>query len=68
MNGWKYKPAGDAGLGPVEALRSERREPGLVSWLLHHAAAECTRQYFNLYHRLRVHNIERLPRATPFEL
>lgn len=63
---WQFRPAADHGLGPVERLRSVKREPGLVSHTAHAAATTMLRAYFRVYHRLVVHGREHLPRQTPF--
>lgn len=68
MDSWKYKPARDSHLSPIARLRSEAREPGLVS----HTIATCSwtviHTYFRLYHRLRIVGKEHLPTKPPFVL
>lgn len=63
---WKYRPAEDHGLSAEERFKSVRREPGLLSWLGHHAATSVLRTYLALWHRLRVDGRDRLPRKAPF--
>lgn len=63
---WKYTPSADVGMTPVERFRSIRREQGLVSWSLHHAAAWCMRRYLCTAHRLVIEGAERLPIRPPF--
>lgn len=65
---WQFRPAADLGLGPVERLRSIKREQGLISWSVHHAALGALRAYLRLYHRFTVVGREHLPRHTPFVL
>ncbi len=68
MPDWQYKPAKDLTLNSVERFRSERREPGLVSYLTNRVATGGLRAYFQIYHRLRIEGAEHLPRQTPFVL
>lgn len=63
---WQFRPAADHGLGPIERLRSTRREQGLVSWTLHHAALAGLRTVLRVYHRFEVQGRENLPVAPPF--
>lgn len=63
---WQFRPAADHGLGPVERLRSARREQGLVSWTIHHAVLAGLRTTLKVYHRFEVHGRENLPTAPPF--
>ncbi len=63
---WEYTPASDAGLPPMERFRSTRREQGLISWSLHHAATLGLRGYFRLAHAFRVHGGDQLPTRPPF--
>lgn len=63
---WKYRPAEDHGLSAEDRFKSVRREPGLLSWLGHHAATSVLRTYLALWHRMRVEGRERLPRKAPF--
>ncbi|MFO0832364.1 MAG: lysophospholipid acyltransferase family protein [Phycisphaerales bacterium] len=66
MARWEYKPAGDHALPPVERLRSERREPGFVSWAAHRVSLRLLRWWMRVYNRLEVTGAEHLPRRTPF--
>ncbi len=68
MTEWEYKPAKDLMLNSVERFKSERREPGLVSYLTNRVATGGLRAYFQIYHRLRIEGGEHLPRKTPFVL
>ncbi|MBX3407387.1 MAG: 1-acyl-sn-glycerol-3-phosphate acyltransferase [Phycisphaeraceae bacterium] len=63
---WQFHPAADHGLGPVERLRSTRREQGLLSWAMHHLALAGLRTTLKVYHRFEVHGRENLPTAPPF--
>lgn len=63
---WEYDKAKDLGLPPADRWKSERREPGLLSWLIHHSACTAGRVYFRLWHRAKVEGAEHLPRRTPF--
>jgi len=63
---WQFRPAADHGLGPIERLRSTKREQGLVSWSLHHAALAGLRTVLKVYHRFEVQGRENLPVAPPF--
>lgn len=63
---WQFRPAADHGLGPIERLRSTKREQGLVSWSLHHAALAGLRTVLKVYHRFEVQGRENLPDGPPF--
>ncbi len=63
---WKYKSASDVGLSPDERLKSVRREPGLFSFLAHHATMIGLRTYFLVWHRMKIVGRDRLPRGAPF--
>ena len=63
---WNFRPAADHGLGPIERLRSTKREQGLASWSLHHCALAGLRTVLKVYHRFRVDGRENLPVAPPF--
>lgn len=63
---WNFRPAADHGLGPIERLRSTKREQGLLSWSIHHAALAGLRTVLKVYHRFRVEGRENLPTAPPF--
>jgi 1-acyl-sn-glycerol-3-phosphate acyltransferase len=66
MESWNYKPARDQHLTPLARLRSETREPGLVSHSISRCSWKLIRAYFQLYHRLRVVGGEHLPTKPPF--
>lgn len=68
MQDFDYKPAADTGLPPAKRWRSEKREPGLPSYLTHLAVSLALRAYLRVYHRLRVTGREHIPAATPFVL
>lgn len=63
---WNFRPAADHGLGPIERLRSTKREQGLVSWSMHHAALAGLRTVLKVIHRFEVQGRENLPVAPPF--
>lgn len=65
---WEYERAADLGLAPVQRLKSASREPGLVSWLAHHAATGALNAFLTCYHRMQVRGQEHLPATTPFVL
>lgn len=68
MEPWQYKSAADTHLAPMQRLRSERREPGLVSVLLRRSCSALMRGYFRTWHRLRVEGAEHIPEKPPFVL
>ncbi len=63
---WQYQPAADSGLPPLERFRSVRREPGLISWTLHHGSALAISAYFRVAHRLAITGRAHVPIAPPF--
>ncbi len=63
---WHFRPAADHGLGPLERLRSTKREQGLISWTLHLAALAGLRTTLALLHGFRIEGREHLPAAPPF--
>ncbi len=63
---WQFRTAADHGLGPLDRLRSTKREQGLVSWTLHHAALAGLRTALKVYHRFEVQGRENLPGGPPF--
>jgi 1-acyl-sn-glycerol-3-phosphate acyltransferase len=65
---FQYEPAADIGMGPVQRLKSARREPGLISWVSHHAATASLHVILCIYHRFRVRGRENLPKKPPFVL
>lgn len=68
MDDWNYKPATDTGLPPMQRLRSEVREPGLLSHLISTVSWIAMRQGFRFYNRLEVIGVENLPPKPPFVL
>ena len=62
---WKYEPAGDMGMTTGEALRSTKREQGLINTLTANATWLCVRSYLGLWHRLSVRGREHLPAEGP---
>ena len=68
MDTWEYKPAKDANLPPLQRLRSEVREPGLVSHVISAVSWTVLRSYFRLYNRLEVIGAEHVPSQPPFVL
>ena len=66
MDDWKYRPAGDQGLKPNEALRSLKREAGLIAAMTQAAWRVAVRAYLRGYHRLRVEGVEHIPLKPPF--
>lgn len=65
---WQYEPAADHGLPELQRLKSAKREPGLTSWLAHHAATAGLRAFLRTYHRMGVRGMENLPVEPPFVL
>lgn len=68
MDDWKFQPAKDHGLSPLQRWRSERREGGLVSTLSQFSARIAVRSYLTVYHRVSFIGRENLPAAGPFVL
>lgn len=66
MEPWKYDPAHDQGLPPVERFRSLQRESGLISTVLHRLWWSTVRVYLRLWHSLRIDGREHLPSDPPF--
>ena len=66
MDAWKYQPAKDLSLPPMERWRSVRRESGLVEDLTHGAWWALARLYLKVLHRLKVEGRENLPENPPF--
>lgn len=66
MSDWQYKPAQDHALPPLKRLRSERREPGFLSWTAHRVSLRLLRWWLRCYNRLEVTGSEHLPTNTPF--
>ena len=68
MDRWKFKPAGDFGMPAMERLASLKREAGLPSLAAHFLWGSLTRTYFQVFHRLKIEGLERLPARPPFVL
>lgn len=68
MDEWKYSPSADQGLPPFASLKSLKREPGLVSFLLQMFWSTTGLLYMKIVHRLRIRGLEYLPKAAPFVL
>lgn len=66
MDEWQYKPAGDHQLASAEALKSLRRESGLLACLTQAAWRTVMRSYLGVYHRLQIEGQENLPETAPF--
>ena len=65
---WKLEPAKDHGLSLRESFRSLRRENGLVMTGLHMGWWSVVRTYLAIWHRLRIHGKENIPKKPPFVL
>ena len=68
MEPWKYEPARDLDLSPLEKARSIRREAGLFETAGHLMWLGIVKTYLKAYHRLSIVGRERLPCAPPFVL
>ncbi len=68
MDHWDYNPAKDAALPPMQRLRSEVREPGLVSHIVSTISWHVMRAGFVLYNRLEVVGTQHIPQKPPFVL
>lgn len=68
MKRWRYKPAADLELAPIEGARSVKREPGLPSHLGHLLGHGLARLFFRLYHGLSAEGTENVPQEPPFVL
>ena len=66
MDDWKYEPARDQHIPSNERLKSLQREAGLLAFLTQTTSRLAIKSYLKLYHRLKIINGERLPRAAPF--
>jgi len=66
MESWKYQPARDLNLPPVQRWRSVWREDGLVEAAVHGAWWSSVSLYLKTIHRLAVEGREHLPAAPPF--
>lgn len=65
---WQLRPARDFNMPIGERLRSQRREPGLISVTGHTLWMGLVRVYLKLAHRLTVTGREHIPRDAPFVL
>ncbi len=63
---WSFSPAADHGLGPVEHLRSVKREAGLLSVLTRAITNFALLASMKVYHRLSATGLENLPKGPPF--
>jgi len=68
MDDWKYEPAHDHGLPPMQRWRSVRRESGLAASIARLGWRAFIRTYLTIWHRLSVTGREHLPAAPPFVL
>lgn len=68
MSDWKYEPAKDIGLPPMERMRSHRREAGLFSATARLAWWTAWAGLLRTWNRLSVHGREHLPRSGSFVL
>lgn len=66
MKRWDYRRAGDFGLPLGKALRSVRREDGLLAGAMTQAWWLAARAYLRLWHRLVWQGREKLPSRRPF--
>lgn len=66
MDSWKYQPARDLNLPPVQRWRSVWREDGLVEAAAHGAWWSGVSLYLRTIHRLRVDGRHHLPQTPPF--
>jgi 1-acyl-sn-glycerol-3-phosphate acyltransferase len=68
MDSWKFEPARDFDLTPVERARSLKRESGIWSTCGHLAWHSLSRLYVRVFHRLSIEGTSNLPAAPPFIL
>ncbi len=68
MEPWKYEPARDRDLSPVERARSLRREAGLLETAGHLAWLTFVKFYLRVFQRLSVRGRENIPHEPPFVL
>lgn len=66
MDAWEYNSAKDIGVAPMQRLRSEVREPGLVSHMIGGVSWAAMRVFFRVYNRLEIRGVEHLPTKPPF--
>ncbi|WBV44798.1 lysophospholipid acyltransferase family protein [Pseudoroseomonas cervicalis] len=65
---WQLRPARDAGLTPLQRLRSQGREAGLTGALLQGLWRRASRLWLRCAHRLEIAGREHLPAEGPFLL
>jgi 1-acyl-sn-glycerol-3-phosphate acyltransferase len=68
MTDWKYEPAHDLALPPVQRWRSVHRESGLFETIVHAIWWSAVKIALKLLHRLSVSGRENLPTHAPFVL
>src|SRR5262245_35618852 len=68
MDAWNLQPAHDHGLPLTHAMRSLRRESGLIATGLHLAWWTLVRGYMIAWHRLTIVGSHQLPKQPPFIL
>src|SRR5262245_25817490 len=68
MTDWKYQPARDLGLPPLERMKSHRREAGLFSATARVIWWTFWSGVMRVWNRLSIHGREHLPRAGSFIL
>ncbi len=66
MDPWKYEPASDLHLSPVDRAKSLQRESGLLATAGHLAWQLTTKAFFSVYHRLSVDADRSIPEEPPF--
>jgi 1-acyl-sn-glycerol-3-phosphate acyltransferase len=68
MDPFDMKPARDLGMSSGERVKSLDRESGMASSVGHLAWWTFVRGYMAVWHRLTIHNRERIPKKPPFVL
>jgi 1-acyl-sn-glycerol-3-phosphate acyltransferase len=68
MEPWKFQPARDRNLSPVERARSIRREAGLLETAGHLVWLTFIKVYLRIFNRIAVTGRENIPRDPPFVL
>ncbi len=66
MEAWKFKPANDIEMSPLEGARSLKREPGMVSRTGHLGWHLTTRAFFTCFNRLSIKSDISVPLQPPF--
>lgn len=66
MTDWQFRPARDLGLPLGRRLRSQDREPGLLSALAHRSWGATVRCYLSAFHTISVTGRANLPAEPPF--